>query len=429
MPDLMTKNELRYERCVSVRYIKKNMFVSRLDRPWIETPFWVQGFVIRTDQEVEALKKYCNSVYIDITRGDEAKFYIEHDYSLTRSTNKGAFKVRAKHSTPYQNEISYKEELDEAKKALEVATEKFFLVMDNVHHGKSLGLKYVPQVVNPLIDSVIRNPDALLLLIHLRDKNDLINYHSIDACVMTISFARYLGKSQEQIFRLAVGSLLMDLGKLNIPEKVLNKTEPLTEAEVSEVRSHVDDSINFLKDHEDFHSDVINMIRSHHERSNGSGYPQGLTESSIPENAKIAGIIDCYNAMCNERPHNNLYIPSDSIRNLDMMKESHFNPSLVDEFMYCMGQFPNGSLVELRNGKVGVVLSQHHLKYDKPEIMLLLDENKKAYKDFKVIDLSSQKFNNKSHSIERGLHQEAYGINLPVIYDKLNLAIHKEMLN
>ena len=127
--------------------------------------------------------------------------------------------------------------------------------------------------------------------------------------------------------------------------------------------------------------------------------------------------------MCNERPHNNLYIPSDAIQNLHILKGSHFNPSLVDDFVYCMGKYPNGSLVELYNGKVGVALSQHDLKYDKPQIMLLLNEDKKAYKDLKVINLNNTSFNKKENCIERGLHQEAYGINLPVIYEKLSLAI------
>ncbi|RDH84816.1 MAG: hypothetical protein DIZ80_04955 [endosymbiont of Galathealinum brachiosum] len=425
MPNNSARNIRKYERRVNVLFVKKEMFINRLDRPWIDTPFWLQGFFLRTDEELDALRKYCNSVYIDISRGIEAEFYMEEDLELPTSDFLEKEIVKKKRKIRYKKKLSLKEEIDTAKEVLEEATNKYYLVMDNIKHGKILGLKLVPYFIQPLVESVMRNPDALLLLIRLRSQNNLNYYHGIDACVLALSFGRFMGMPIEEINRLATGALLMDVGKVNVSEAVLNKTETLTDQEFGEVYSHVEHGVQFLRQDKNIHEDVINMVLAHHERSDGSGYPNGLKEYRIPAYARIAGVIDCYNAMCSQRPYNQSLTPFDAIQELYKLRKQHFQAELIDKFMHCMGIYPNGSLVEFKTGEVGVVLAQNYTNRSKPQIMLLLNSDKQARVDFKIIDMRKlpKSDNDKTLVIVRSLKQNDFNIDLTTIYQKLKLVL------
>ena len=186
MPNNSARNLVKYEKRVNVLYVEKDMFICRLDRPWIDTPFWLQGFFLRSDEELVALRQYCNSVYIDISRGLEAKYYMEEDLELPTSAFLEKEILKKKPIIRYQNKTTLNEELEIAKLVLEKATNKYYLVMDNIKHGKTLGLKLVPNLIKPLFDCVMRNSDALVLLIQLRNKNNLGYYHGVDACIMAI---------------------------------------------------------------------------------------------------------------------------------------------------------------------------------------------------------------------------------------------------
>ena len=305
MSDIAISKKNRHERRVRALFIKKGMFVTRLDRPWLDTPFWLQGFLLNSDLELTTLRKYCNSAYIDISRGIEAEYYMEENLLLR--TNRFLEKrfVKKKHRIRYPNRVTLKDELPTAQQALETGTKKFDLVMDNIKHGKKLGLKLLPSLIQPLADSIIRNADALLLLSRLRDKENLTYFHAIDSCVQALAFGRFMGLPLHELNHLATGALLLDIGKVNISDNILDKVDQLTDEEYGLICTHVDHGVNFLKQDEDLHEDVINMVLAHHERADGSGYPNGLKKTRIPAYARMAAVIDCYNAMSSLRPFRN----------------------------------------------------------------------------------------------------------------------------
>jgi len=425
MSNTSARNLIKFEKRVNVLFVEKNMFVCRLDRPWIDTPFWLQGFFIRSDEELNALRKYCNSVYIDISRGIEAEYYMEENLELPTSKFLEKEIIKKKLRRHYRNTLSLKDEIETAQEVLEEATNKFDLVMSDIKRGKTLTIKIIPYFIQPMVESVMRNSDALLLLIRLRDKNNLTHYHAIDACVMALSFGRFMGMPIGDINKLAVGALLLDIGKVNVPESILNKTEPLTNYEYGAVCSHVEHGVKYLRQDENIHEDIINMVLAHHERSDGSGYPNGLKEYRIPAFARIAGVIDCYNAMCSQRPYNQTLTPFDAMQELYKLRKQYFQAELVDKFMHCMGVYPNGSLVEFKSGEVGIVLTQNHSNRNQPLIMLLLDSNKQAIKDFKVIDMRKQPVSVEGDLlvIVRSLNENDFNINLSMIYKKLKVVL------
>lgn len=421
MSDLAPTKIKQYERRVRVLFIDKGMFISRLDRPWLDTPFWLQGFLLKTDEELHTLRKYCNSAYIDISRGIEAEFYMEENLQLPTCQFLEKQIVKKRHLTRYQNIVSLKAELPIAQQILETATRKFDLVMDNINSGNRLGLKLLPAIVQTMIDSIIRNPDALPLLCRLRNKKNLSYYHAIDACVLALVFARYMGLPLSELSRMASGALLMDIGKVKVPDKILNKAGALTDEEYGKACTHVDHGVKFLKQDEELHQDIINMVLAHHERADGSGYPNGLKLERIPAFAKVAALIDCYNAMSTTRPFQSALTPYKALQQIYNWRDKFFQTELTEKFLHCMGIYPNGSLVELNTGEVAVVLSQNHSNRLKPNIMPLLDRKKTPYRELKLINLSNQGINKneKPLGIIRDLEQTAYNIDLSVVYNKL----------
>jgi len=425
MPNESSRNLKKFERRVNVLFVEKDMFVCRLDRPWIDTPFWLQGFYLRTDEELEALRKYCNSVYIDISRGIEAEYYMEEDLELPTSEFLEKAILKKKYRKRYKNKLSLKDEIETSQEVLEDATRKFDLVMRDIEQDKTLTLKIIPHFIQPMVESVMRNSDALLLLIQLRNRKNLKHYHAIDSCVIAISFGRFMGMTIDDINKLAMGALLFDIGKVKISESILNKKQPLTNNEYGIVCSHVEYAVKFLRREETIDEDIINMVLAHHERSDGSGYPNGLKEYRIPIYARVAGVIDCYNAMCSQRPYNQALTPFDAIQELYKLRKKYFQAEIVDKFMDCMGVYPNGSLVEFKSGEVGLVLAQNHSNRSKPQIMLLLNSSKVALKIFEVIDISKPQVTEagKSLVVVRALNKDDFEVDMAMIYEKLKLVV------
>ena len=425
MPNETSRNLIKFERRVNVLFVEKDMFVCRLDRPWIDTPLWLQGFYLRTDEEIEALRKYCNSVYIDISRGIEAEYYMEEDLELPTSTFLEKAILKKKYRKRYKNKLSLKEEIVTAQEVLEEATVKFDLVMRDIELDKMLTLKIIPHFIQPMVESVMRNSDALLLLMQIRNKNNLKHYHAIDSCVMALAFGRFMGMTIDEINKLATGALLFDIGKVKIEESILNKTQPLTNKEYGIVCSHVEYAIKFLKQDETVDEDVINMVLAHHERSDGSGYPNGLKECRIPVYARVAGVIDCYNAMCSPRSYNQTLTPFDAMQELYKFRKKYFQAEIVDKFMDCMGVYPNGSLIEFKSGEVGLVLVQNYSNRSKPQVMILLNSSKIALKTFEVIDMSKPAVSKagKPFVIIRALNKDDFDVDMSMIYDKLKIVV------
>jgi HD-GYP domain-containing protein (c-di-GMP phosphodiesterase class II) len=284
-----------------------------------------------------------------------------------------------------------------AKTALEDASDKIGLIMDDVKSGKNLNLNAVRGVVEPVLDSIIRNPDALLWLSRLRHKDNYTYSHSVDNCALAIAFGRHLGLPKDDIRILSTGMLLLDIGKMKVPDAILNKASTLTEAEFVEVKKHVDYGVEILKNTPDIEDSIIHIAMTHHERYDGSGYPNGIPGDQIPIYGRIAAIIDCYDAMTSKRIYSDAVSPHNALQQIYNWRNKFFQDELVEQFLQCLGVYPTGSLVEMNSGEVGIVLSQNRAKRLKPRIMLILDEDKTTYKNFKIIDLMTQAIDATGH--------------------------------
>jgi len=400
------------DRKVNVAYLKAGMYVSNLDRPWIDTPFLLEGFLIETEEDITALSHYCEYVYIDTDRGINASQYIEEAPQLKTNPYLERFLQDNKKKVNYENTRPVKEELPAAQAALDSASNQVAQIMEDVKDGKNLDIKAVRGVVEPILDSIIRNSEAYMWLSMMQKKSSYTYSHSVDNCALAVAFGRFMGLPKKDLRTLAIGLLMMDMGNVHVPEGILNKEGRLTEAEYRIVKKHVGHGAEILKNTKGMNEDIVNIALTHHERFDGSGYPGALQGTQIPVYGRMAAIIDCYDAMTSKRPFSAAKSPYAALQNIYNWRGSAFQPELVEQFLQCIGVYPTGSLVEMSSGEVGIVLEQNLTQRMRPKVMLILDEDKSHLVEYKAIDLA-KKFEDSNHlpfNIYRGLDPGAYGI-------------------
>jgi len=163
--------------------------------------------------------------------------------------------------------------------------------------------------------------------------------------------------------------------------------------------------------------DVIDMVAYHHERFNGSGYPKGLRSDDIPAFARIAAIVDTYDAITSNRSHAHARSPSEAIKLLYGSRDTEFQAELVEAFIQAVGIYPAGTLVELSSGEVGVVVAEYRTRRLRPKIMVLLDADKRQLGKSRMIDLqdASSDESIKSLNIVKSLEPGAYGVDLSAV--------------
>lgn len=418
---------------LTIDELEPGMYVSRLDRPWLETPYLFQGFYIETLDDIRELRKHCQHVFVDDNRFDET---ITATRSFPAPVRKAAKQVSATNSrvirlpeksetqrskakpidgksTGEETTVRLKRELDQAGSAYANATTVIDQVMDKIAAGADVDVAIVHQALDPMIESVIRNQDALAWLARMKTKDDYVFDHSLAASLWLTIFGKYLGFDMDTLRVVSMGGLFLDVGKTKLPKKLLIQKTPLTDEEMALMRKHVEAGVKIVQQIQGVDQRVVDMIATHHERYNGTGYPQALERNQIPVFGRIAGIVDSYCAMTMKRPYAKPISAYEAMMQFNHLAGVEFQPEMVEQFVQAIGIFPVGTLVELNTGAVGVVIAQNKVRRLRPEIMVLLDEDKNPLKRFPTIDLRTQlvdKTNIESLWISAGLPPGAYGI-------------------
>ncbi len=399
------------------------MYVSGLDRPWLETPFMTQGFVLESQDDIDRVRKYCDYVYVDTRRSRRGLTSLGKQRLITAAREqKGAGRRRVpiekifqgRKLKPYRDELSWHDEHPRAEKALGSLIEDISEAFDHVSDGGTLDVIRLKGAVAPIIDSMGRNPDACLWLTRLKQHDEYSYQHSLSASIWAVALGRQLGMQRLDLRSLAIGAMLMDVGKLRIPPELLQADRPLNEEELFKVREHVANGVEIIQESGMINQDVIDMVAHHHERYDGSGYPQGLSRDEIPPFARIAGIVDSYDALTSNRSYAPAVSPSEAIRLLYKSRDVDFQAELVEAFIQAVGIYPAGTVVELSNGEVGVVVAEYRTRRLLPKVTVLLDANKKRLVRPRVVDLliETDPERGESLSIARSLEPGAYDIDL-----------------
>lgn len=365
---------------IPVDELQLGMYVSKLDRPWTETPFVFQGFILRSPKQIDAMKKYCAHVFVDPEKEDLSE--LEGHAGGTAASIRG--------TTVYKESASLDVELPRARSAIAETTSVLRQISRDVKVGQAVDGVKVRQAATDITESVVRNPDAATLLVQLQEKSGEAFNRSIHVSVLMSIFGRFLQLSRESIEQLSLLGLLQDAGKLKLPTALLEKQGPLTEEEMSLYQTHVDHSVEILNKTPGLPNDLPGLASLHHEHFDGSGYPRGLRGVAIALPGMIAAIVDAFDTLVAPPPQGKQMSPSNALNVIYKGRGSLFQPALVEQFIQCVGVYPVGSAVELNSGEVGIVIAQNPLRRLQPRVMVVRDAKGNESRPYKMLDLSRE---------------------------------------
>ncbi|MEO8716798.1 MAG: DUF3391 domain-containing protein [Burkholderiales bacterium] len=376
-------------REVPVEFLEFGMFVARLDRPWTETPFVYQGFVLKTEQQLNALKKYCKMVYVDPEKRQQvvAPRLLTLPPSSSRQFIAEQSKEKVRGTVVYKELATVEDELPRARTVFTQTNAIVHAMSRAVITGSALDGDRAKQAVNEITDSVVRNPDAMMLLVTMRDKAEETLNRATQVSVYMTVFGRFLQLERERLEVLGLIGLLQDVGMLKLPQGMPARRNDLDLPEEEVFKTHVTNSVEILSQTAGLPPELPSLASLHHERYDGSGYPRGLKGSAISQIGAIAGIVDTFDMLTAPARYGMQMPPSNALNVLFQNRGTQFHAALVEQFIQCVGAFPVGSVVELNSGEVGVVITQNLVKRLQPRVMVVQDASGNPIHPHKVLDL------------------------------------------
>ena len=384
---------------IDVNDLEHGMFVSELDRPWTETPFLLQGVLIESGEDIAEFRRLCKYVYIDVERSREVIAPKLQTLASKGQDDKPKSSDISLQAVEHEQE-AFRKELKVARKVHHRTRGYIDKLLDDVRLGNSLDTDTARELVGEMADSISRSPNAMLWLTHMKKRDEYTSIHCMNVSILAITFGRTLGLDRTQLETLGLGALLHDIGKMQVPLEILNKPGRLTDEEFEIVKSHSMNGYNLLRQKEDMPTDVLEIVRSHHERINGRGYPRGLTEDFIDQLTQITSIVDVYDAITSDRCYHDGISPHEALKNMFDWAGENFNADLVEQFIKCLGIYPIGSMVQLNSGHIGIVVSVSEKARLRPIILVVINKSGERYTIPRLLNLAHPQWSKKENLLE-----------------------------
>ena len=378
--------------------LQLGMYVVELDRPWLDVPLMFQKFMIKRELELKTLKEYCKYVYIEV---DEQFWSLQKD------------KLKAKAKTaPLPENTPLHHELKRAQGTYEAAREEAINIFEMAKMGMKIDIAHTRRVIQSCMISIMSNANALFWLTRIKDKSQFTAEHSVRTAILAIALGKYLKLDEQQLELLGLCGMLHDLGKTQIPEEIVDKPCQLTEVEMRVMQKHTILGYELVNSDPSINRTVKDVIKNHHAHIDGSGYPK-LPAEQISFYCRIISIVDAYDTMTSDTCYNRSVSARDALKELFNQRNKQFDGELVEAFIRMLGIYPPGTLVEMSNGEVGIVISTHPEKKLKPKVELVRDSEGKLRKSL-IIDLSKSPSDKSGmrYSIKRPLADGAMGFDM-----------------
>jgi HD-GYP domain-containing protein (c-di-GMP phosphodiesterase class II) len=418
-PKIMTVVEVR----VPVSKLRRGMFVCRLDKEWVDSTFLFQGFLITNDELIEQLKEECDYVFIDENRGLPASKSLAEIEHKPRIKPKKSFldklmaikkkppsrknthilrdivelSIDSRTISPPTKLAPFDEEMPHAEKAHTTANALIKDFMAHVKRGGPVDIIVAKHAVYDCMSSILRSPDAMLLLTRLKTKNYSLWQHSMNVSVLAISLGRYLNLHDDELIVLGLCGMFHDIGKLKISNEVLMAANTKKELQAILDSHTILGRDILLKNMGQLAEIAAQVAYSHHEHLDGSGFPQGLQGAQINSYTRMISIINTYDDLTTSRPGKKGLTHYDAMTILLERAGKHFDPTLVDSFNRCIGTYPVGCAVEMNTGEIAVIVEENEEQRLRPKIMLLTNAEKEKIPK-KVVNLAELEFTSEEDS-------------------------------
>ncbi|AXY01197.1 HD-GYP domain-containing protein [Vibrio alfacsensis] len=274
-----------------------------------------------------------------------------------------------------------------AKKLIAEAKGLAQKLLNQTFEGKVLEVDEIESWADDMIESVFIDSDALQCVSALRKKDSYLLEHSVNVACLLVTFGKHLGLSKDVLKQLAIGGIIHDIGKIKVDDDVLQKPARLTPEEFEHMKLHqvyAKRIILGVKGLSDVSRDVCLM---HHEKLDGKGYPLGLSGDQIPLHGRMSCVVDIYDALTSERVYKKGMSSAEAFKILLSLTPFHLDADLVYKFINCIGIYPVGSIVELSDGRVGIVWTSNTSQSLKPIVKCFYSRKYKRYVEVSMVDL------------------------------------------
>lgn len=350
---------------ISVSDLRVGMHLHELGGAWLDHPFWRASFRIDDAQTLQKIRAsgICEA-WIDTSKGldvaggvTEAEAVAEVEFDL---------KVSANEPAPARRNAT-EQEVARATAVCDRAVAEVGSLFQEARMGKAIQAETLMPVAGEIAASVERNPGVLSALLRLRRQDTYTYMHSVSVGALMIGLGQQLGMDSDQLPELGLAGLLHDVGKVGIELELLNKRGRLTEAEFDRLREHAPYGHRLLVKG-NAGEIALTVARHHHERTDGSGYPDRLAGEDISLYARMAAVCDVYDATTSNRPYKDAWQPAYTLRKMAEWSRNQYDTRVFHAFVRTVGIYPIGTLVRLKSGHLGVVLDQNEAALLTPRV-------------------------------------------------------------
>ena len=337
------------------------MFVQELCGSWMDTPFWKKSFLVSDINDIQEIhKSKIREAWIDISKGldvltAQPAAPVVHAEPEPKPEPPP---VKSPPAPKVIETVSMSDELGRASQIVNKSKQAVYSMFSEARMGKAVDMGGAQALVEEISDSVMRNPGALIGLARLKTKDDYTYMHSIAVCALMVALSKQLGLNDEQTREAGVAGLLHDIGKMMVPGDILNKPGKLTDEEFVSVKEHPAAGHKLLLDAQGVSAISLDVCLHHHEKMDGTGYPDRLKGEEISLFARMGAVCDVYDAITSNRPYKQGWCPAESLRKMAEWSKGHFDEKVFQAFVKSIGIYPVGTLVRLESGRLGVVVEQ-----------------------------------------------------------------------
>ncbi len=372
---------------IAVAELRIGMYIHEFCGSWMDHPFWKGRFLLDNERDLQRVRDSdVHEVWIDVSKGrDVAPGQASQSVAEVEAETEAQLLAADTRTPPARTSLD--QEVQRALKLCSQAKSAVMQMFSDARMGQAVALENVGELVQEISDSVLRHPNALISLARLKTSDEYTYMHSVAVCALMIALARQLEMTEEQVREAGEAGLLHDIGKMAIPDAILNKPDKLTDAEFGTMRLHPEAGAKMLLDCRQISALVLDVCLHHHEKFDGSGYPHRLVGEQISLFARMGAVCDVYDAITSDRPYKKGWDPAEAIRKMAEWK-GHFDPQIFQAFVKSVGIYPVGALVRLESGRLGVVLEQHEKSLLTPRVKVFFSARSKLPIPQEVLDLA-----------------------------------------
>jgi cyclic di-GMP phosphodiesterase len=344
---------------IQVHDLRSGMFVHEICGSWMEHPFWKKSFELNQPEDLRTLQTCgIQEVWIDTDKGLDVEGEV-----ITSSQEEEKKKVEAElNKAATENRVvprvSVQHEVQRARAVLSKGKAAVTSMFNEVRMGKAISVSDAEPLVDEISDSIARNPEAFLNLARLKDVDNYTYMHSVAVCGLMIALGKQLGLTGRDLKDAGIAGLMHDVGKALIPNEVLNKPGKLTDEEFEIIKAHPRKGWEILNIAEGANDVALDVCLHHHERVDGTGYPERISGEKLTLFARMGAVCDVYDALTSNRCYKNGWEPADTIRKMAEWRNGHFDERIFQAFVKTIGIYPSGTLVRLKSGRLAIVIEQ-----------------------------------------------------------------------